>query len=149
MKTQNGFSLIELMIVVAVVGILMAIAVPNYTDYLIRGRIPDATSGLSTRRVQMEQWFQDNRTYVGAICPVAADTGSSQNFDFLCVSAPTTFVWTATGKGRMAGFAYTITETGNKSSVIAAPAPTRWQATSPVAPATTGGCWVNSTGGSC
>lgn len=149
MKTQNGFSLIELMIVVAVVGILMAIAVPNYTDYLIRGRIADATSGLSTRRVQMEQWFQDNRTYVGGICPVAADTTTSQNFDFSCVSAATTFVWTATGKARMAGFSYAIDQGGNKSSAIAAPAPNRWRATSPIAPATTGGCWLTSTGGSC
>ncbi len=148
MKTQNGFSLIELMIVVAIIGILMAIAVPNYTDYLIRGKIPSASSGLSTRRVQMEQWFQDNRTYVGAICPVAADT-SDQNFDFSCAATATTFVWTATGKGGTAGFTYAIDQAGNKSSVIAAPAPARWQGVSPVAPAITGGCWFNNTGGLC
>ena len=53
MKTQNGFSLVELMIVVVVMGILMAIALPNYSDYVIRGKIPDATSALSTKRVQM------------------------------------------------------------------------------------------------
>ena len=149
MKTQNGFSLIELMIVVTIVGILMAIAVPNYTDYLIKGRIAGASSGLSTRRVQMEQWFQDNRTYVGAVCPVAADTTSSEFFDFSCVSGATTFVWTATGKARMAGFTYTVDQNGNKSSAIVAPAPTSWRATSPIAPAVTGGCWITNTGGSC
>ena len=66
MNKQSGFTLIELMIVVAIVGILATIAYPSYTDYVIRGRIPDATSGLAAKRVQMEQFFQDNRTYVGA-----------------------------------------------------------------------------------
>ncbi len=150
MKTQNGFSLIELMIVVAVMGILMAIAFPNYTDYVIRGKIPDATSALSTKRVQMEQYFQDNRSYVaGPACN--ADTTTSQHFDFSCSVAgtATNFTLQAVGKSAMAGFTYRLDESGNKSTAIAAPAPTRWLATSPTAPATTGGCWVTNTGGSC
>jgi type IV pilus assembly protein PilE len=150
MKTQNGFSLVELMIVVVVIGILMAIALPNYSDYVIRGKIPDATSALSTKRVQMEQYFQDNRSYVaGPACN--ADTTTSQNFDFSCSVAgtATNFTLQAVGKSAMAGFTYRLDESGNKSTAIAAPAPTRWLATSPTAPATTGGCWVTNTGGSC
>jgi type IV pilus assembly protein PilE len=150
MKTQNGFSLVELMIVVVVMGILMAIALPNYSDYVIRGKIPDATSALSTKRVQMEQYFQDNRSYVaGPACN--ADTTTSQNFDFSCSVAgtATNFTLQAVGKSAMAGFTYRLDESGNKSTAIAAPAPTRWLATSPTAPATTGGCWVTNTGGSC
>jgi prepilin-type N-terminal cleavage/methylation domain-containing protein len=57
MKIPKGFTLIELMIVVAVVGILTAIAVPSYTNYVIRGKIPEATSQLASKRVQMEQFF--------------------------------------------------------------------------------------------
>jgi type IV pilus assembly protein PilE len=150
MKTQNGFSLVELMIVVVVIGILMAIALPNYSDYVIRGKIPDATSALSTKRVQMEQYFQDNRSYVaGPACN--ADTTTSQHFDFSCSVAgtATNFTLQAVGKSAMAGFTYRLDESGNKSTAIAAPAPTRWLATSPTAPATTGGCWVTNTGGSC
>jgi type IV pilus assembly protein PilE len=47
MKTQKqkGFTLIELMIAVVVIGILSAIAYPNYTAYLMRGRIATATGG--------------------------------------------------------------------------------------------------------
>lgn len=150
MKTPNGFSLIELMIVVAVIGVLMTIALPNYTDYVIRGKIPDATSALSTKRVQMEQFFQDNRTYAaGTGC--TADTTTSQNFNFSCSVAGTATVFTlqAVGKSSMAGFTYTIDQSGNKGTVIAAPAPDRWLATSPTPPATTGGCWVTNAGGSC
>ena len=150
MKTQNGFSLIELMIVVVVMGILMAIALPYYGDYVIRGKIPDATSALSTKRVQMEQYFQDNRTYVAA--PACnADTTTSQYFDFSCSVAgtATNFTLQAAGKSSMTGFTYRLDESGNKSTSIVAPVPTRWLATSPTAPATTGGCWVNNTGGLC
>ena len=155
MKTQNGFSLVELMIVVVVMGILMAIALPYYGDYVIRGTIPDATSSLSSTRVQMEQYFQDNRTYVAAPgCAVAGvvDTSIvSQYFDFSCSVAgtATNFTLQAVGKGSMAGFTYTINESGNKTTSIVAPAPASWRATSPVAPATTGGCWITNTAGTC
>ena len=62
---QLGFTLIEVMIVVAIVAILSMVAYPAYTDYVIRGNIPVATAGLATKQVQMEQFFQDRRTYVG------------------------------------------------------------------------------------
>jgi type IV pilus assembly protein PilE len=53
MKRQSGFTLIELMIVVAVVGILAAIAYPSYIDYVRKSKRSDAMAGLL--RVQLEQ----------------------------------------------------------------------------------------------
>ena len=98
MKKQLGFSLIELMIVVAIVGLLATIAYPAYSDYLIRGRIPDAASALAAKRVQMEQYFQDNRTYVGApACD--ADATTSRFFTFSCNPAATATTYTLEAVG--------------------------------------------------
>jgi len=143
MRIQSGFTLIELMMALVVVAILTAIALPSYTKYIIRGKVPDATSNLSTKRVQLEQWFQDNRTYVGATA-CNADTTSSKNFDFSCpVQTATTFTLQATGKGSMAGFTYTIDQNNTKTSAFAAPAPSEW------VPATPNNCWVINVGGAC
>ncbi len=142
MKKQKGFTLIEVMTTVAIVAILAAIAVPSYNDYVIRGKIPEATSELSSRRVQSEQHFQDVRTYETPITipgppPVtfinhACDAISGKNFDFDCVAPPTPNAYTirAVGKGQMAGFTYTINQNNQKVSTIAKPGwtgnPTCW-----------------------
>ena len=139
MKAQHGFTLIELMVTVVIVAILAAIAVPSYTAYVVRGKIPDATSNLATKRVQMEQYFQDNRTYVGApACNV--DTTTSQYFTFSCPAAPTAVTYTlqALGTGTMAGFIYTLDQDNNKVTVAA---PAGWT--------TSATCWVTKKDGTC
>ncbi len=109
---NSGFTLIELMIAVAIVAILASVALPSYQDYVRRGRIPEATSGLGQGRVVMEQWFQDNRTYEAARCPAA-----TQSFTFACNPlTANTFTITATGIGTMAGFTYTIDQAGAMTS---------------------------------
>jgi type IV pilus assembly protein PilE len=131
MKTENGFTLIELMITVAVIGILLKIALPAYTDYVKRGKLVEGTSTLSDGRVKMEQFFQDNRTYVGG--PTPANT---TNFTYATSNlALTTYTITASGIGSLLGFSYTINETNTKAS------------TTPWGNSTT--CWVNKKGGAC
>lgn len=60
-KTQHGFTLIELMIVVAIVGILSAIVYPSYTEYIQRGHRADARAGL----LQAQQWLERASTATG------------------------------------------------------------------------------------
>lgn len=144
MKFAKGFSLVELMIVVVIVGILSIVAMPAYNDYMTKGKIPDATSNLATKRVQMEQWFQDNRTYETATTP-CSNTGSngaviSQYFTFSCpVLTASTYTIQALGTGAMAGFTYTITETNTKATPAA---PDGWGPASAT-------CWITKKGGAC
>ena len=135
----SGFTLIELMIVVVIIGVLAAIVVPSYQDYVTRGRIPQATSTLSTKRVQMEQFFQDNRTYAGAPA-CTADTTTSQYFNFSCAGTPdaTSYTLPAVGKGAMAGFTSTVDESNAKTSTITADG---WTGNTT--------CWVTKKGGVC
>lgn len=140
---QKGFTLIELMIVVVIVAILAAVALPAYQDYVVRAKIPDATSALASKRVQMEQYFQDNRTYVGGTA-CDADTTTSRYFTFSCPAAATATTYTiqASGADSMAGFTYTIDDTNTKTSTIAAPASEGWRATNAA-------CWITKKGGQC
>jgi len=62
-RVARGFTLIEVMITVAIVAILAAVGVPAYSDYLLRGRLVEGPNTLGSERVLMEQYFQDNRTY--------------------------------------------------------------------------------------
>ncbi len=138
-----GFSLIELMIVVAIIGILAAIAIPNYNEHIMKARITDAVSKLSDMRVRMEQFFQDNRTYVGAcqagtLAPLPANT---TYFQYSCPAAnltATTFTVTATGIGVMNGFVYTINQNNVRATTGV---PTGWTANA--------SCWTLTKGGSC
>lgn len=142
MKYAKGFTLVELMIVVVVVGILSVVAFPAYTDYSIRGKIPDATSNLASKRVKMEQWFQDNRTYATATAPCDNTVNSvalSQYFTFSCpVLTASTYTIQAQGTGSMAGFTYTIDQSNTKQTTAA---PTGW--------GTSTSCWVTKKGGVC
>lgn len=111
MYKQTGFTLIELMITVAVIGILAGIGFPAYNDYITRGKLVDATSGLSNGRVKMEQYFQDNRTYVDGPCPA-----NTKYFTFACDPTATTYTITATGVGNLSAFIYTINQANTKGT---------------------------------
>ena len=123
LRTARGFTLIELMIVVAIIAVLAAIAMPAYQDYVIRGKLSEAASNLGQLRVRAEQFFQDNRTYVGMACtPVNA--AEAKYFTYDCSVAPTTAVYTLRATGvaaqKTGGFVFTVDQTNAKSSTATA-----------------------------
>jgi prepilin-type N-terminal cleavage/methylation domain-containing protein len=126
----TGFTLIELMITVAIVGILAAIAYPSYRNYVIRGQLVNATDGLSTVSANMERYFQDNRTYLAAngFTPPCATAATYGTFTVSCPTTltATTYQTQAVGSGNTAGFKFFIDQQGNQSSTTASPAPTSW-----------------------
>ena len=141
-----GFTLLELMITVAVIGILAAIAIPMYADYVTRSKIIGATTQLGDVRTQMEKYFMDNRSYLaGAGCGAAPSIVSynadpSNNFTLSCPGpTATTYSIQATGNAAkgMNGFVYTINEANQKASV------------GPGGKYTNPGCWALRKDGSC
>lgn len=106
-----GFTLIELMVAVAIVAILMSIAIPTYRDYVRRGAVEEATALLGGGSVALEQFFLDNRTYVGGPCP-----GDTKYFTTACTLAATTYTITVTGSGNLSGFVYTIDQAGARTT---------------------------------
>jgi type IV pilus assembly protein PilE len=152
MKKTSGFTLIELMVVVAIIGILAAVAIPQYRDYVLRGKLAEAYTNLSTLRTQAEQFFQDNRRYTNTICPAvgpaSASLTGSKFFTYNCSVAPTntTYTFSAIGVASQGldGITFTINESNVKTTAITGGSPMEsggWTGSS--------SCWVRNKGGAC
>jgi type IV pilus assembly protein PilA len=74
MKTQKGFTLIELMIVVAIIGILAAVAIPAYSDYLKRSQVAEALGLLAGLKTPTEEWT-GSKGYWPTIASIGGKTG--------------------------------------------------------------------------
>ena len=130
-RAAGGFTLIEVMITVAIVGILAMVALPNYRTYVLRGQLANATNGLATLRAQMERHFQDNRTYATSgtfTTPCASTDASTRTFGSFVVScsgtpSATAFTLQAVGSATTSGFTFTITEADVRATSAA---PSGW-----------------------
>ena len=154
MRFKQGFTLIELMITVAIIAILAAIAVPNYTDYITRSKFTEAHGMLGDLRVKMEQYYMDNRRYGttvgGGVCGIPGGDSptvvNARYFTYACDSTTPNaagdqqYILTATGIAGQGldGIAFTINHANARTTVVTASTP---MATKGYAAATTA-CWV-------
>lgn len=134
----KGFTLVELMIVVAIVSILASIAVPAYNNYVLRGKLTEAITELAGMRVKLEQHYQDYKNYGTGTCGVAVPVSPAvKYFSYTCV-LPTDQSFTVSATGIAAqgtgNFIYTIDQDNNKTTEISG---------------TLTNCWARKEDGSC
>jgi type IV pilus assembly protein PilE len=137
-KSIAGFTLIELMIVVSVIGILVGVAMPAYTNYVRKARAQEAPAELSKIRTRVEQYYQDNHSYTNIKTAGMCNPTDPKNFTYDCTGVDDThYLLTATGNAseNMADFYFDIDQDGNKTSIYFG------SSSQP--------CWQTKKGGSC
>ena len=147
-RRATGFTLIEVMITVAIVGILATVALPSYSRYVTRAKLPEAFSLLSGMGLSAQRHFQDNRTYAGAGgvngCPpgVGIANGTSKHFNFACSNVTAaTITMTATGTSTdLSGLVFTLDQNNARATTSV---PSGWTGSNG------GACWVRSQSGEC
>jgi type IV pilus assembly protein PilE len=141
-QKEAGFTLVELMITVVIIGILSAIVVPSYKQYVLRGKLTDAFTKLSSLQLRMENFFQENRNYgTATVCGVDATASNSADFTYSCSTSNSdqNFTVLATGRSAAAGFQYSIDDAGAKGTVSVT---SGWNGAGST-------CWVTHSGGEC
>lgn len=91
----KGFTLIELMVVVAIVGILAAVAYPSYTEYVRKGRRSDGMAALAAVQQAQERWRSNNVSY-GSLAQIGASTSSASGYYTISITGtPSATAYTA------------------------------------------------------
>lgn len=143
-KNEQGITLIELMIVVVIVGILAAVAVPSYRNYMMRAQRSDATAALLRVAAAQEKFYLQNNTYTtnfgtgglnltntGATVTTLPSEHAYYNVTIAAATPTTGYTATATAPSASPQYrdtscrSFTVTETGAKDAFTSAPASNR------------------------
>lgn len=131
--TSRGFTMVELMMAVLIIGILAAIALPQYNEYTLKGKLSEGMSLLSDLQIRQEQYYQDNRTYANGMTPRSA--GQVFTNVSCAYRSGDTQTYTCTATAPLINYTYTVTETGAKT-------------TTPPS-GTVANCWLRGSSGTC
>jgi len=82
-KTQQGFTLIELMIVIAIVGILAAIALPAYQDYIVRSKLSEPMAALAEAKTTVAEYVAANAGYPADAASFGINTAKRDQSDII------------------------------------------------------------------
>ncbi len=129
-KQQSGFTLIELMIVVAIVGILAAIAIPAYRDYMTRSKVSECAASLGACKTSVAEYAASRGSMPPSTASAGCSTTASQYCDNLSVAATGAITIQVSGTGDATADACSLTLT----PVVAGGNITAWTGSS--APAT-------------
>ncbi len=116
-RTAQGFTLIEVLVVVAIAAILGSVAMPSFLSYLQRSRVPAGLDALQSYFTRMEQRFQDAGNYAnGSACAITVPTVSNYTVTCALTGGGTGYTATATGTGALSGYTYTINSNGQRNT---------------------------------
>ena len=119
-NNSKGFTLIELMIVVAIIGILAAIAIPNFLKYQCKARQSEAKTNLGSMRVSEEAYYAEYDTYTNDTQRMGFDVKGTSKYTFAVTTAAAgqEFTGTATGTaGSISGDQWSMDEEGTLTPV--------------------------------
>ncbi len=117
MLSKKGFTLIEVLIVVIILGILATLAVPQFTRMISRARLAEAWAGLGAVRTAQSVYWMEKSAYAGVITDLDCDA-SAGDFNFTVTGGGAAYKAIATGAGDAAGLVATMTSAGVRTCTI-------------------------------
>ncbi|WP_306674516.1 MULTISPECIES: type IV pilin protein [unclassified Endozoicomonas] len=126
---DSGFTLIELMIVVAIIGIIVAVAIPSYQQYVFESRRTDAHVALMTAAAEQEKFYTYDNAYTTDINNLGGATSPDGHYTIAVTGTNTTYTLTATANSSSSQIddtdcrTITLNQLGVKGSLNSAAAP--------------------------